>query len=1688
MLKWLRLALMLVLSVLVTACVDGWLKQKPATASSVAVNDPQEFTLADCKPRMLDGSPAVAVMFTQPLARSQDFSRSIKAFERAEGESEDEARPLKGRWVLGDNPRVLYLPYALPAKLYRIELTADVASQSGRKLPAAVQCKVTSEAMPESYYFASRGVVLPAGQNGGLPVVSVNTPEVDVQFLRIEQKSLPAFLEQVGGRRVREHEEGSDDEGESEGGADDDYRQSSHLKGTVAGYYLDQLRESATSVYMSRFTTDPRKNRRNVNFLPVEKIKELQEPGVYVAVMNAPGRFGWDYQVTYFYVTDIGLHVRRHSGQTDAFATSLKSGEALSGIDVSVIDDSGKAMAQAKTDRDGHAVFQGSLGKARAVLARRGKELSVQALHDPALDLSEFDVAGHPSRNVSLFVYSGRDIYRPGEQFNVSILARDADGKPLPTTAAGAPAPLTLTLKQPNGEKVQTLIVRPQDKGTAYYQQALTLGANAPTGKWLVEVKTDPGAKRADAQWSFQVEEFLPERMKLNLKAPEEALEGDGSLSVRVEGDYLYGAPAAGNRLLGSAVTERLRNPLPQAWPGFIFGDVNDDKVKKRQDLGEVALDEQGHAEVSVPMEMDGRQSPMNVRASFSLLETGGRPVVRSLERTWWPAPTLVGLRPLFDRDVAQEGGLAEFELIRTDASGKFVPAKAIAIKLIREDRQWYWRYDDNRGWNSGYNVEEELLEARTVTLKSRQKISLPVQYGSYRLELHDAETGQTARYKFYAGWGAQDADDIGNRPDRVQLKLEGAPYKPGDAARLTITPPHDGQALVTVEGDRVLYQRRVEVSTRGTTIEIPVDPSWNRHDLYIGVVTFRPGSEGDRVTPARALGLVHLPLSRQARTLKLSMTAPAKTQPEVKVPVKVRLTDAAGNPFKAGPAMVTLSAVDVGILNITRFATPDPADFFFGKHRYDADVLDLYGKLIEKMEGTMAKQRFGGDASKRDTQSMPRKVKLVDLFSGPVMLDAQGEATIALPLPDFNGTLRLMAVASTADSYANAEVEMVVAAPIVAELSMPRFIAPGDTATLALDVTNLSGAPQEVSVKAEAGQPVRLIGTLPTVKLADKQRTVMRLTAEASDALGLAPIKLTITAGKLSLVREAALQVQPATPQVREVQRVRLDPQGSHRLTPTLLDALWAGSATVDVSISNRPPINVREVVQGLLMYPYGCLEQTTSSAYPLVFIDEEGAKAVGLSPLSREERAKRLDTAFSRLAGMQQPTGGFGLWSTSSPYEAWLSAYATGFLQDAADAGFAVPDTLRQRALASLLEQFQRAPGLQTKPPAVLSRDANGLLRDYREIEALRMAHQRLAEAAHEGYILARDQKAPLATLRTLHDDYRGNARSPLPLVHLGLALKLMGDEARAKVAFDEAMRLGYGIQQTREGWYDWLGDYGSEVRDTALAYAMLVRHKVNHPQRENLLVRLVGRFGQRQYYSTQERLALFLAARAAGGDATQAWQGSIKVGNRTEAINAKGTERRSFDVTALKRGISLTSTGTQPLFVEVISQGYPVKPLAARDDSIVLDRSWWSTDGKSITTRQFKTGEMFIVRLRVQAKQHIKDGLVVDRIPAGFEIENLNISQGTQAKDYAVEGVNLAAAMDSKRIQHVEFRDDRFVVAADLDNNRQDFFYLVRAVTPGKFVVPATFAEDMYRPELRGVGKAEPDITVQDPRQSP
>ncbi|MBI2309014.1 MAG: alpha-2-macroglobulin family protein [Rhodocyclales bacterium] len=1717
--------------VFIALAFAGWFfsGQQPGQGADELSSEGVAFEVVDAAHREFDGSPALALSFSLPLDAKADVGQFVQVLEMPPGPNShkarvrddedddysghsdaalgtgvsrapedtrlDDGKPVSGAWVVGDNPRLLFFPHIKPQTRYVVRVQAGLPAKSGARLASEERFSIQTAAVAPAFYFASKGMVLPAAQNGGLPVTTVNVPEVDVQFLKVKPDALPKFLEMVIAGPTRQvNARGEDDE---EDGGYYYYDRATRLQGAVNGWTLDSINKLTTSAFLGRFVTEQKANRRAVTFLPVESIPALKEPGVYVAVMSQPNRFRHEYQTTYYYVSDLGLHVRQYAGKgADTFVSSLTSGKGVGGVEISWLSAEGKVLARAETDGDGRANFAERPKDAKVVVAKKGEQLSLIALKEPALDLAEFDIGGLTSAPVRLFAYSGRNLYRPGETFDVSVMARDADGRSVPAQ------PVQAILRRPDGKAQWTASWAPEEKFAGYYRKAIELPADAATGFWNLELRADPAARVASTVLRFNVEEFLPERMKLDLTTSADRLEATSGWQIDVAGNYLYGAPAANNKLLGVVNAERNRNPLEKKLPGFVFGDADEDSVKSRVELPESELDSDGKASVAVDLSpVHKRRSPFSVRATLSLLESGGRPVVRSIERTWWPAPVLVGLRPMFVGAYAREGSNAEFEIARAEmgkgGAANLKAGTALPVRLFRENRNWYWRFDDQRGWHSGFSESDELVATTQVSIPAggRGKLSLPVKYGRYRVEVLDPETRLTTRYRFYAGWAAKDDETQGVRPDRVALKLDKPAYADGDTAKLTITPPHAGEALITVEGDKLLWSRRMSIPADGSTIDIPIAAEWKRHDLYVTAMVLRPGSAGEKggagVTPARALGLTHLPLDRGSRKLNVAMEAPKKMAPDQPLKVKVKVPEAKGQ-----TAMVTLSAVDVGILNITSFKSPDPHGFFFAKLRYGHDLYDVYGRLIEKMDGQKGKLKWGGDAAPKPTKSLPKKVRLVDLFSGPVALDANGEAEVSLAVPDFNGSLRLMAVAASGERFGMQEAEVTVAAPLVVELATPRFLSVGDSALLALDVHNLAGAEQEVKIKVSNGDGLVIKNGEQKVSLKDQQKRILRIPLEAGTAIGLTEVQVRIESPLMKLDRTFPLQVQAPTPRQTVLKRFTVNPGETLEVKEADLSGFLKQTVNATLAVSDKAPIDVRSAVQGLLTYPYGCAEQTTSTAYPHVFIDEAAAKAFGLKAYTQAQRAEMLDKAIGRLAGMQAPNGGFSLWGNVNEYQYWLSAYITNFLLDAREQGFTVPAEMEKKAVDFLLTGLQQ--GVAGLPRGPLNYNENSVWNDWRYAGS-----GRFGVLAYGAYVLARQGKAPLATLRTLAEASE-QAHSGLGLVHLGLALKLMGDEARSKAAIDA------GLKKPRVNNY-WWGDYGTNLRDWAQMYVLLQKHELTPEGRENLVGMVAGEIEKNRYISTQEKLSLFLLGRSFANQQTGDWTAEVTglagiiasapsdaspSSRRTRpagstlgvpgssssiTITTKGTHFLPLPAPDLSTGVKLKNTHKERLFIELNYAGNPAKAPEARRDVFNIKREWYTADGKELGNRALKVGETLIVRLNVKTKGRYANGLVVDYVPAGVEIENANIVQG-EHNGMEIAKVDMRQAMQDTRIKHVEFRDDRFVVAARLEGE-MNFFYRVRVVTPGKFVMPPTYAEDMYQPMVYGLAGGGENRLVED-----
>ncbi|QLG91140.1 alpha-2-macroglobulin family protein [Pseudomonas yamanorum] len=1575
----------------------------------------RELSVVDVSEVQLDGASTLSVSFSIPLDPEQKFADKLHLVDSKSGK-------VDGAWELSDNLMELRLRHLEPQRKLVLTVDAGLRAVNNNLLSAEYISRLETRDLQATVGFASRGTLLPTRLAEGLPVIALNVDKIDVEFFRIKPESLPAFLAQWGRNT------------------------------SLQSYESRELLPMADLVYGGRFDLNPARNTRETLLLPIAGLKQLQQPGVYLAVMRASGTYNYSQPATLFTLSDIGLSVHRYANRLDVFTQALEGGKALDGVDLEVLDAEGRVLGQGKTEKGGHAELP-LPKKAQVLLAKQGEQTSMLRLDSAALDLAEFDIGGQPAHPLQFFVFGPRDLYRPGETVLLNALLRDKDGQ------AVKPQPVSVEVRRPD-EQVSRKFVWDAD-ASGLYQYQLQLAGEAPTGRWQLVFDLGDGKPQL---YEFLVEDFLPERLALELKGSDTPLKPADNATIHVNGRYLYGAPASGNRVSGQVYVRPLREAV-KSLPGYQFGSVTEEELSQDFELDESVLDAKGEELLTLESKWADAKSPLQLIVQASLQESGGRPITRRLVQPVWPAKQLPGLRGLFDGKETNGDGPAEFEVLVANQDGKKLAAENLKVRLVRERRDYYWNYSDNDGWSYHYNEKFLNLDEQTVNIKAGDtaKVSFQVEWGPYRVEVEDPQTGLISSVRFWAGYQAQDNTEGGAvRPDQVKLALDKPAYADGDTANVTVTPPAAGKGYLLVESSEgPLWWQEIEVPAEGKSFAVKLDPKWSRHDLYVSALVIRPGERKANITPKRAVGLLHLPLDRTQRKLGLTLTAPEKMRPKQPLTVKIAAKNADGSVPKQ--VHVLLAAVDVGILNITEYPTPDPYSSLFGRKAYGVDQFDIYGQLIEAGQGRLASLAFGGDAALAKGGKRPdTSVTIVALQSAPVTLNEKGEGEVSVNIPDFNGELRLMAQAWTDDRYGMAEGKTVIAAPLIAELSAPRFLAGGDQTRLALDLSNLSGKAQKLDVQLTAEGQLTLLGEpSQSVQLTQGQRTTLQIPVRALGGFGQGKIKVTVNGLDLPgenlppFTREWTLGVRPAYPALLKQYRAVLKDE-TWSLPDAELALFEPAGREALLSLSSRPPLNLGEQIRALKAYPYGCLEQTASGLYPSLYADAQVLTRLGLKGEPDAERKRKIELGIERLLGMQRYNGSFGLWGADGEEEYWLTAYVTDFLLRARDQGFAVPPEALKKASERLLRYVQ---------------ERNLIEVDYSD----NADHTRFAVQAYAGMVLARSQQAPLGALRSLFER-RTDARSGLPLVQLSIALQKMGDQPRA----DQA--LVAGLAATRKA-NEWLADYGSPLRDQAMILALLEENDLAKGKREERLFELSDQMAASQWLSTQERNSLFLAGRTLLAKPETNWTAQLTSGGETRELN-NAQSGLKLEGALLTSPLTLRNQGSEPIYQQLSISGYPQQSPAASGENLSIRREYLGMNGQPLNLRNLNSGDLVLVHLTVSAnKQRVPDALVVDLLPAGLELENQNLAQSAASLENASSQVKeWRESMQNASLKHQEFRDDRYVAALNLDGyGTTHLLYLARAVTPGTYRVPPPQVESMYRPNWQAVGETPADMVI-------
>ncbi len=1470
---------------------------------------------------------------------------------------------------------------------YTITLRAGLPAQSGEVLSKPVQITQYVRDRTPSVYFPGQAYVLPATENAGLPIVSINASEVDLSLLKVSDRNLIRTMqENVLGRNF------------------DDW-QANYLKENIAEEVWTGAADVATEINTDVTTR-----------LPIGEAIADQPPGVYALQASVPGTDPYQSPpaVQWFVISDIGLTSYQGADGVHVFARSLATAEPMAGAEVSLVNTANAVLATATTDDMGYARFSEGVASGRGasapamIVARQGAEDMVYlSLDGPEFDLSDRGVEGHPpAPPIDVFLTTDRGAYRAGEVIHATALARDGRAEAIPGL------PITAVLYRPDGVEYSRNLS--EGAGAGGHVFALPVAGSAPRGTWRLDLHADPDAP-ALASTTLLVEDFLPERIDFDLGLPKGPLDYNTAPRLSVDARYLFGAPGADLAFEGDI---RLTpQTTTESFPGYRFGLWQETPRPRYGSVRSGRTDAQGQAEVALAfpeIEPDGR--PLSAAVTVRVKEGSGRPVEREITRQVLPGTAMIGIKPAFE-DELPENSEAVFDLI---ALGPDMAEAAMevtwTVNRVRTRYQWYSR---DGYWDWEPITTRSRVDGGTLTVDGPTQVSAPVDWGRYEIVVSRAGDGAylASSTDFYAGWYVP--ADVTETPDMLEVSLDAESYAVGDTARLRIVPRAPGKALVTVMSNRLIDMVPVEVGDGETLVELPVTEDWGA-GAYVTATLVQPLDEAEGRNPTRALGLAHASVDPGAHVLATSIEAPEMAKP--RGPMEVTVNVDGGT--EGDRAYVTLAAIDQGILNLTGFTDPDPEDHYFGQRRLGMGIRDLYGKLIDGMSGDMGQIRSGGDATAQmRMQAPPPTEELMAQFFGPVEV-VDGQATVTVDLPEFNGSVRLMAVAWSETGVGQAGADVLVRDPVVLTASVPRFMAPGDTARMLLEVTHASGPTGDVKLTG-TGRGMQIQGgtLLETLSLADGATERLSVPISA-DQEGVQEIALTLTtpAGE-ALTKTLTIPVMSLDPEVVRTSRFELAAGDRFTFTDDVFDGLRPASARATLAAGPLARIDAPGLLERLDQYPYGCTEQTASRALPLLYM---GAVAEAMGLQDREDLPGRITEAVAKVLSNQSSSGSFGLWRAGSG-DLWLDAFVSDFLSRARAQGYKVPDTAFRAAMDNLRNRVNYYPEF----------DAGG------------------RDLAYALYVLAREGAAAMGDLRYYADVKASAFDGPLAAAQLGAALAAYGDPTRADRMFEAAAR---GLAEQRPEGQVWRADYGTNLRDSAAVLTLALEAGTQAVNTEALVTRIAQ---ADRHWSTQEATWSLMAANGLLSEAANAGlmlNGEAMSGPMVEVMNP----------VSLASPWVIENTGDAAVDLTLTTFGVPVVPEPPMSNGYRIDRQYFDMDGAPVGVDRVDQGDRLVTLITV-TPQGGSDGrlMIADPLPAGFEIDNPNLIRGGDIR--ALDWLELTEDTET-----TEFRQDRFLAAVNWQSSAPiRLAYIVRAVTPGDFHHPAASVEDMYRPEYRATG---------------
>lgn len=1498
---------------------------------------------------------------------------------------------------------------------YQLDISNQLKGTLGGSMERNYSSQVAfGEMAPTIAFVNTKGIYLSTKSSRNVALRISSIPKVEVKVWRVYENNILHYL-----RQGRYTDYWYDDEGEYTSNGDYTYNT----------YDLENF---GSEIFKRTYETKDLARQNGVQLLNLNFDDLGSFKGIYL-IQVASSERQWQNSTKMLSISDIGLIVKQSDDDILVFANSIKTTEPLSGASVSLISSNNQTLMTAVTNGDGVATFSKVKSKSNdfrisMVTAKHDNDFNFITFADARVNTSRFDVGGRRADETGMmaFLYGDRDIYRPGETIHLNTIVRTEQWQ----NVSGVPVKMTLLM--PNGRELKSI------RGTLNKQGALESSFELPsaaiTGNYVAELFTSNDVLLTSEYIS--VEEFLPDRIDVKVNFSKEELKPGDSLRVNLAAVNLFGPPAA-NRKYEVQFNVQRKQFSSKDFQGYSFDIHTDNKVAlTSNDVREGKTDAKGLASETFTASPEWEdEGLLNTKVFTTVFDETGRPVNRVKNFNIYTQEEFYGIK-LNDYYITR-GESMRIPVAVTDKYGKGKAASA-EISVIRYD--WYSVIERDQ-----YGGRYRYLSKKREVLQTQKTVSIPAtgydfvytprESGEYEVRISRPGSDRYVARQFYSfGWGYTTNSSFQvNTEGQVDIQADKEKYMVGDKAHILFKAPFNGRLLVTIECDNVIEYRYLNTDKKAAVLDLPVKESY-MPNVYITATLFR-GLDDGSIPLTVGHGYLPLIVQRDGSKLPVSIVAVEKSRSKTKQTIKVKT-------LPKQDIEVTLAVVDEGILALKNYQTPDPHNFFYQKKALLVNAYDVYPNLLPDLK--LNRSSSGGDAdskfdmSKRVNPMNNKRVKLVSLWSGILHTNAAGEAEYTVDIPQFSGDLRIMACVYKDKSFGSADKHMKVADPIVISPSMPRFLSPKDTLRMPVTITNTTANATKATAAVTVTGPLKVLGENPlsvTVNANAEQRVVFKIVADAS--VGEASMKVNVNAFNETFSDKTDITIRPVT------SLIKISGSGEISGTQTiqLKNNFIPASVSAKLVFSKNPVVQFSKPLSYLVGYPYGCIEQTTSKAFPQIYYSEL-VKNMKFGSLSGQNPTYYVQEAIRKLESMQLYNGALSYWPGGNDETWWGTNYAIHFLCEAKKAGYEVNPQVIQRALAYMSQKIKA----REKDEEYWYYDGRGY--KYRTIYS--------KENIYSLYLFALYGKADLTSMNY----FKANAgelaldsRYMLACTYLAL-----GDRKSYSSLLPSAF-------QGEESKNSFGGSFYSYLRDEAMALNVLLDTDPDNPQIPIMIRHLSQQVNKEEYLNTQEAAYSFLAL----------GKFSKKLGSAqvTADISINGSQISQFTgpELVLRKGIAgqnvdVTVKGSGYLYYFWEQEGLSSTGNVKEEDKFLEARkSFFNRFGQPITSlRNIKQGDLIVVKLTLSNTESskVENVVITDMLPAGFEIENPRLNDSQE----------MSWIKDQETPEYFDVRDDRINFFTTATAKPRSFYYLVRAVTPGTFNMGPVSADAMYNGEYHSI----------------